>query len=73
VFLIPVTLAPVALGFLGPVYLALSLAAGAWFARAALRLVRRRTDASARALFRTSLVHLFVVFLGMITDLALRV
>jgi protoheme IX farnesyltransferase len=69
--LIPVTLAPVALGFLGPLYLALALAAGAWFLHAAVRLVRRRTHAAARGMFRVSLAYLFVLLLGMIADLAL--
>jgi protoheme IX farnesyltransferase len=69
--LIPVTLAPAALGLLGPVYLALSLAVGAWFTYAAFRLLRRRTDEAARGMFRVSLAYLLVLFLGMIADLAL--
>jgi protoheme IX farnesyltransferase len=70
-FLIPVTLAPVALGFLGNFYLALSLALGAWFSFAALQVIRRRTNTAARRMFRVSLVYLFLLFLGMIADLTL--
>jgi protoheme IX farnesyltransferase len=63
--LVPVTLAPVALGLLGNLYLALSLALGAWFAFAALRVLRERTDGAARSMFRVSLAYLFVLFAGM--------
>jgi len=71
-FLIPVTLAPVAFGLLGHFYLVLSLVLGAWFAHHAFRVLRLRTDAAAQRMFRVSLLYLFTLFLGMIADLALR-
>jgi protoheme IX farnesyltransferase len=70
--LIPLTMAPVALGLLGNLYLALSLALGGWFAFAAVRVLRERTDGAARSMFRVSLAYLFVLFAGMLADLALR-
>jgi protoheme IX farnesyltransferase len=70
--LIPITIAPVALGLLGNLYLALALALGGWFTFAAVRVLRERTDDAARAMFRVSLAYLFVLFAGMIADLALR-
>ena len=70
--LVPITIAPVALGLLGGLYLAVCLALGAWFTLAAVRVLRERTDESARAMFRVSLAYLFILFGGMIADLALR-
>jgi protoheme IX farnesyltransferase len=70
--LIPVTLAPVALGLLGRFYLAVSLVLGAWFTHHATRVLRLRTDAAAQRMFRVSLLYLFLLFVGMIADLALR-
>jgi protoheme IX farnesyltransferase len=70
--LVPVTLAPVALGLLGPVYLAVALGMNAWFAFAALRLLRERSDVAARRVFRVSLAYLFSLFLAMNVDLLAR-
>ena len=70
--LIPVTLAPVALGLLGNVYLAVALGMNAWFAASALRLLRRRTPEAARQMFRVSLAYLFSLFLAMNVDLVAR-
>ncbi|HTY17095.1 MAG TPA: heme o synthase [Myxococcota bacterium] len=70
--LIPVTLAPVALGLLGNVYLAVALGMNAWFAASALRLLRRRTPEAARQMFRVSLAYLFSLFLAMNVDLLAR-
>jgi protoheme IX farnesyltransferase len=69
---VPVTLAPVAFGLLGGVYLAGALALDAWFVVDALRLARERDDAAARRLFRTSLAVLFGLFAAMLVELALR-
>ncbi len=69
---VPVTLAPVAFGLLGGVYLGAALALDAWFLADALRLVREGSDAAARRLFRTSLAVLFGLFVAMLADLALR-
>jgi protoheme IX farnesyltransferase len=70
--LVPVTLAPAALGLLGPVYLASALVLGAWFTWSIVRVLVERTDAAARRAFHVSLGHLFALFLAMLADLALR-
>ena len=70
--LIPITLAPVALGLLGPVYLAVALGMNVWFVGSALRLLRRRTPDAARDMFRVSLAYLFSLFLAMNVDLVAR-
>jgi protoheme IX farnesyltransferase len=67
--LVPVTLAPVALGLLGPVYLAVAVGMNAWFVWAALRVLRERTDEAARAMFHVSLAYLFSLFLAMNVEL----
>ena len=43
----------------------------AWFLWSALRLVRERSDAAARAVFRTSLVYLALLYAAMLADLLL--
>lgn len=70
--LVPVTLAPVALGLLGPVYLAVALGMNAWFVVSVLRLLRERSDDAARATFRVSLVFLFSLFLAMNLEILAR-
>jgi protoheme IX farnesyltransferase len=70
--LIPVTLAPVALGLLGPIYLAVALGMNLWFIAAAIRVLRERTDASARRMFHVSLAYLFSLFLAMNVDVVAR-
>jgi protoheme IX farnesyltransferase len=70
--LVPVTLAPWALGLLGPVYLAVALGLNAWFVFAALVLLQRRTPAAAQRMFRVSLAYLFSLFLAMNVDLLAR-
>ena len=70
--LVPVTLAPVALGLLGPLYLAAALVLDAWFTWRIVRLLVERTDAAARRAFHVSLGHLFGLFLAMLADLAVR-
>jgi protoheme IX farnesyltransferase len=67
--LVPVTLAPVALGLLGPVYLAVALGMNAWFVWAALRVLRERSDDAARSMFHVSLAYLFSLFLAMNVEL----
>ncbi len=69
--LVPVTLAPVPLGLLGPFYLAAALALDAWFVWHAVRVLRERSDAAARGLFGVSLVYLFALFSAMLVDSAL--
>jgi protoheme IX farnesyltransferase len=70
--LVPVTLAPVALGLLGPVYLAVALGMNAWFVASVLRLRRERSDAAARRVFRVSLAFLFSLFIAMNVELLAR-
>ena len=68
--LIPVTLAPVALGLLGWVYGAVAVVMNVWFLWAAVGVLREQDDASAQAMFRVSLAYLFALFLAMLADLA---
>ena len=68
--LVPVTLAPVALGLLGWVYGTVAVVMNAWFLWAAVEVLREQDDASAQAMFRVSLAYLFALFLAMLADLA---
>jgi protoheme IX farnesyltransferase len=70
--LVPVTLAPVALGLLGPIYGAVAVGMNAWFVFAALRLLREQTPEAARRVFRVSLAYLFSLFVAMNVDLLVR-
>ncbi|MFQ5457202.1 MAG: heme o synthase [Myxococcota bacterium] len=69
--LVPVTLAPVALGLLGTAYLAAALPLGALFIGAALRVRKHKTAASARTMFRVSLLYLLLLFVAMLADLTI--
>ena len=69
--LVPVTLAPVPLGLLGRLYLAVAIGLDAWFAYHAVRVLRERTDAAAVRMFQVSLLYLFALFLAMLVDRAL--
>jgi protoheme IX farnesyltransferase len=71
-FLVPVTLAPWFLGLLGDVYFAVALGMNAWFTASAVSVLRRRTDESARRMFRVSLAYLFSLFLAMNVELLVR-
>ena len=66
--LVPVTLAPVSLDLLSWIYLAAALPLDAWFVWWAVRVLRERTEAAARSMFRVSLVFLFALFLAMLVD-----
>jgi protoheme IX farnesyltransferase len=68
---VPVTLAPVAFGLFGGIYLGAALALDSWFLIDAIRLVRERCDAAARRLFRTSLAILAGLFVAMLVELSL--
>jgi protoheme IX farnesyltransferase len=70
--LVVVTLLPGALGLLGPLYLAAAAALGGWFLWSGIRLVRERSDDAARAVFRTSLAYLALLYAAMLVDLLLR-
>jgi protoheme IX farnesyltransferase len=67
--LVAATLVPVALGMLGPVFLAAALLLGARFVQLALRLHRDPTPAAARATFLFSLAYLALVFAAIGVDL----
>ena len=71
--LVPVTLAPVALGLLGPLYLAVAVGMNAWFVASVVKLLRERDDAAARRVFHVSLAYLFSLFLAMNVELLLKV
>jgi heme o synthase len=70
--LVPVTLAPVALGLLGEFYLAVALGMNAWFVASVWRLLREQSDAAARRVFQVSLAYLFSLFLAMNIEILLR-
>jgi protoheme IX farnesyltransferase len=70
--LVPVSLAPVALGLLGAPYLAVALGMNAWFVASAVRCLRERTPDAARRTFHVSLAYLFSLFLAMNAELLLR-
>jgi protoheme IX farnesyltransferase len=70
--LVPVTLAPVALGLLGNTYLAVALGANAWFIWSSVQVLRQRTDDAARRMFRVSLAYLFSLFAAMLVELLLH-
>ena len=70
--LVPVTLAPLPLGLLGWTYAVCAAALDAWFVWHCVRVLRERTDEAARRMFHVSLAYLFVLFLAMLVDLALR-
>jgi protoheme IX farnesyltransferase len=67
--LVPVTLAPVALGLIGGVYLPVALGVNAWFIASAIQVLRQRTDDAARHMFHISLVFLASLFVAMLVDL----
>ncbi len=69
--LVPVTLAPLPLGLLGPLYGGVAAALGLWFVWHSVRVIREQTDAAARRMFGVSLVYLFALFLAMLVDFAL--
>jgi len=71
VFLVPVALSPAWFGLVGPVYVACALVANAWFLWSAVQVIRLKTHDAARAMFRTSLGYLFLLFGAMLLDLAL--
>jgi heme o synthase len=66
--LLPLSLVPVALGELGPLYAALAAAGGAAFVALAWRLWRDDSDRTAMRLFRFSILYLFGLFGAMALD-----
>ena len=68
---VPVALAPAILGLLGPLYGVAAVGLCAWFVFESVRVLRERTDAAARRMFRCSLAVLLGLFLAMLVDIAL--
>ncbi|MAG33908.1 MAG: protoheme IX farnesyltransferase [Deltaproteobacteria bacterium] len=68
--LVPVTLAPAWIGLLGDLYIVLALVANAAFIWASIQLVRLKSVAAARRMFRVSLGYLFAVLGAMLLDVA---
>ncbi len=66
--LVPLSLAPVALGMAGAIYGAVAAAMGGYFLWLALRVRRARDDASARRMFGFSIVYLFALFAALIAE-----
>jgi len=69
--LLPVGLAPAALGFAGPLYLAATGAMSAWFLFGATRVLFERDAAkepAAKKLFFISIAYLFVLFAALIAE-----
>jgi protoheme IX farnesyltransferase len=70
--LVAVTLLPVPLGMLGPLYALGAIALGAYFLSAGVRVLRDPSAESARHVFRVSLVYLMGLFAVMLADLLAR-
>ncbi|MBW2243825.1 MAG: protoheme IX farnesyltransferase [Deltaproteobacteria bacterium] len=69
--LVPVSLAPALLGLVGNLYVVSALAANAWFVASSIQVIRLKSEAAARTMFRVSLGYLFAVLAAMLLDLAL--
>ena len=66
--LVPVTLAPIALGEAGPLYGAGAAGLGGLFILSALRVQRDASDRSAKRMFGFSILYLFLVFALLVVD-----
>jgi len=76
VALIPLGLAPAAIGLGGPLYLACAAGIGAWFAVEAVAVYRERDavkEPAAHRLFRVSLVYMFALFAALIAERAAHI
>ena len=71
VALLPITLAPVALGVVGGLYATGALIAGVLFLICALGVMRDETDRAARRMFGFSIFYLFAIFALLIADKSL--
>ncbi|MGF1640628.1 MAG: heme o synthase [Rhodospirillales bacterium] len=69
--LVPVTLAPVAIGMSGVLYGVAALMLGAVLLRNAIRLWRAADSAGARPLFFFTILYLFLIFVALLVDRAL--
>lgn len=69
--LLPVGLAPAAMGFAGPLYLASAAVVSVWFLYGAVRVLFERDavkEPQARKLFAVSILYLFVLFAALIVE-----
>jgi protoheme IX farnesyltransferase len=66
--LVPLSLAPVALGMAGAIYGTVAVATGGYFLWLALGVRRAGDDASARRLFGFSILYLFALFAALIAE-----
>ena len=66
--LVPTTILPYALGFLGPLYLGSALLLGAGMILLSLQVMRKTYEKSAKQLFAFSIFYLFLLFLAMLGD-----
>lgn len=69
--LVAVTLAPVPLGMLGYSYGVVALLAGSWFTASVLQSMRADDPRKDYAVFRISIIYLFVLFASMLVDLSI--
>ena len=71
VLVVAAGLAPALLGFAGPLYLAATVASGAWFLYLSVAVFRERDEIrepNARRLFGVSILYLFILFLALIVE-----
>lgn len=66
--LVPVTLAPWLLGFVGPLYGGVAVVLDLLFVLGALRVMRDQSDRSAMRLFAFSILYLFLLFASVLLD-----
>ena len=66
--LVPVSLAPLALGIAGAIYATTAIAMGGGFLFLAYRIITQRDDGSARRMFQYSIFYLFILFLVLIAE-----
>ena len=71
VALIVLTLAPVWLGYLGPLYGLIALAVGAWFTWLVVRSIAEQRPVVDYRVFKGSVSYLSILFLAMLVDLAI--
>jgi len=67
--LLPVTLVPVWLGYLGPAYAFAAVALGAWFLESVIRSMRLKNPETDWRVFKVSVAYLSLLFLTMMVDL----
>ena len=68
ILLVPVSLAPLALGIAGAIYATTAIAMGGGFLFLAYRIIIQRDDGSARRMFQYSIFYLFILFLVLIAE-----